>query len=206
MQEEIWKDIEGYEGLYQVSNFGRAKSCARYVKRFSKHVVQKMFIKEKILSFGYTNGYPLISLSKDGFVKKQSIHRLVAIAFIPNPNNLPQVNHIDGNRGNNNIKNLEWVTNTENQRHSWKYLNRVNPNKGKKFSEETRRKMKLYWATHSNGHCKKVYCVELNKYFNSIIGACRELKISRCINLCCEGKRQTCGGYHWRWAEESEGK
>lgn len=206
-EQEIWKDVVGYEGLYQVSNLGRVKSVERYINRYySKHVERKMFIKEKILSFGYTAGYPLVSLCKNGVVKKQSVHRIVAIAFIPNPENKEQINHKDGNRANPSVNNLEWVTNTENQRHSWKYLNRVNPNKGKTFSEKTKRKMKLHWQTHLNAQCKKVYCVELNRCFDSISKACRELKIPRCIPLCCEGKRHTCGGYHWKWAEELEDK
>lgn len=204
-EQEIWKDVVGYEGLYQVSNLGRVKSVARYIDRHAKHVIHKKYIKEKILKqCNNAAGYPCVNLCNKGIHKTSRVHRLVAIAFIPNPENKEQINHKDGNRANPNVNNLEWVTNTENQIHSWKYLNRVNPHKGKKFSEETKRKMKLHWKTHLNARAKKVYCVELNKYFNSVNDACRELKIARHIHECCEGERHTCGGYHWMWAKESE--
>ena len=203
-EQEIWKDVVGYEGLYQVSNLGRVKSCARYINRHSKYVIHKKYVKEKILSCCYVAGYPCVPLSKERKRHLARVHRLVAIAFIANPENKEQVNHKDGNRANSNVNNLEWVTNTENQRHSWKYLNRQNPHKGKKFSEETKNKMRLHWKTNLSVRAKKVYCVELNKYFNSINDACRELKIARHIHQCCEGKRHTCGGYHWKWAEEND--
>lgn len=104
---EIWKDIEGYEGLYEVSNYGRIKS-----KKFKN--------KEKIIkSFIGSNGYPTITLySNNHFIKKFSIHRLVAQAFIPNPNNYPQVNHIDLNKFNNFYSNLEWCTHNMNIQHA----------------------------------------------------------------------------------------
>ena len=92
---EIWKDIKNYEGLYQVSNFGRVKSLK--------------FGKEKILKLLKHNcGYLYIGLHKDNNVKNYYIHRLVAEAFIPNPDNLPQVNHKDENKLNNVVSNLEW--------------------------------------------------------------------------------------------------
>lgn len=119
--EEIWKDIEGYEGLYQVSNMGRVRSLK--------------YKKERILKPRKQSGYYRVSLYND---KKYeySIHRLVANAFIPNPDNLPQVNHKDENRTNNCINNLEWCTpkynynyGTINIRKSQKQLNDKNKSK-----------------------------------------------------------------------------
>ena len=92
---EIWKPIKGYEGLYEVSNFGRIKSI-----RFGKEKIMKLQLKK--------NNYLDISLTKDGKTKRFLIHRLVAEAFIPNPDNLPEVNHKDECKTNNNVNNLEW--------------------------------------------------------------------------------------------------
>ena len=105
--EEIWKDIKDYEGLYQVSNLGRVKSL-NY-----NHTG-----KEKILKLHDTHGYYRAYLCNKGKQFKIFVHRLVAQAFIPNPNNLPQVNHKDFNRKNNCSKNLEWITLKENVQYS----------------------------------------------------------------------------------------
>ena len=107
---EIWKEIQDYEGLYEVSNLGRVKSLpkARY-----------KIPKETILT-PRKHPYKFVNLSKDSKVSTKSIHRLVANAFIPNPNNKPVINHIDCNPSNNNVSNLEWATSLENQMHSRK--------------------------------------------------------------------------------------
>lgn len=112
---EIWKDIEGYEGLYQVSNFGEVKSLER-TKTNGKGIVK---IEEKILTQNITNwGYYRVALYKNGTRKYHRVHRLVAKAFIDNPNNKEQVNHIDGNKLNNHVSNLEWCTRLENMYHA----------------------------------------------------------------------------------------
>lgn len=115
MYREIWKDIEGYEGSYQVSNKGRIMSHRRLLtfvrsgKLFTR-VMRGMIMKQAVT----VQKYHRIQLTQ----KDYRVHRLVAQAFIPNPNNLPQVNHKDFNRGNNNVKNLEWVTHQENIIHA----------------------------------------------------------------------------------------
>ena len=97
---EIWKDIQGYEGLYQVSNYGNVKSLN-----------YRMTGKERILKSGKTvNGYLAVDLCKNGKRKHSLIHRLVAQAFLENPNNYPQVNHKDENKQNNHVSNLEFCT------------------------------------------------------------------------------------------------
>lgn len=106
LENEIWKDIEGYEGEYQISNMGRIKSLKRKVP----------YIMSLVL--GRTNMYYSIGLTKNGIKKQYSIDRLVAKAFIPNPNNLPEVNHIDENTKNNFANNLEWVSHSQNIKHS----------------------------------------------------------------------------------------
>lgn len=105
---EIWADVEGYEGLYEISNFGRVKSFAKSRKG---KILTPTF--EKV-------GYSRVILSKDCIHQKYLIHRLVATAFVPNPENKEEVNHIDGNKLNNYFENLEWVTTSENQKHSLK--------------------------------------------------------------------------------------
>lgn len=103
---EFWRDIKGYEGLYQISNYGRVKSLERYVKHYKGGVRLK---KEIILEPVIVCGYFKVNLYKENILKQFSIHRLVAQAFIPNPDNLPEVNHKDENKQNNNATNLEWV-------------------------------------------------------------------------------------------------
>lgn len=95
---EIWKDIEGYEGCYQVSNFGNVKSL-NYM-----HTGKEQILKLKTKKSGYLQ----VNLCKDGKIKTYTIHRLVAKAFVENPDNLPQVNHIDEDKTNNRFDNLEW--------------------------------------------------------------------------------------------------
>lgn len=114
---EIWKDIPGYEGLYQVSNMGRVKSL-----NFNRSGLPR------ILKTKNRQGYPRVILWKSGKRHEVCVHRLVAQAFIPNPENKPFVNHKDGNRRNNHVDNLEWCTAQENAIHSVTVLGN-NPNK-----------------------------------------------------------------------------
>jgi len=103
MIDEIWKPVKGYEGLYEVSSAGRVR-------------------REELLTFWEHNGkqpYYMVGLSRNGKVKKHLVHRLVAEAFIPNPDKLPQVNHKDGNVHNNSVENLEWISNAGNTKHAY---------------------------------------------------------------------------------------
>ena len=106
MNREIWKDISGYEGLYQVSNLGRVKSL-NYLGHH-KEVIKKPSLPKKTIM--KPSQYYKVILYKNGKAKNFFVHRLVAEAFIPNPDNLPQVNHIDHNPFNNRADNLEWCT------------------------------------------------------------------------------------------------
>ena len=106
---EKFKDIKGYEGLYQISDMGRVK-----------RLKSKGCLLERFLKVGYSSEYQKVSLHKKGNKKTHDVHRLVADSFIPNPNNKPQVNHIDGNKHNNRLSNLEYVTPSENAIHAFK--------------------------------------------------------------------------------------
>lgn len=118
---EIWKDIKGYEGLYQVSNLGRVKSLDRTYKS-SLTNTETITRRGKVLKPLFNRGYYYVALSSGNKVIRKSIHRLVAETFIPNNLNKPQVNHKDGNKKNNNVKNLEWATQSENQLHRFSCL------------------------------------------------------------------------------------
>lgn len=101
---EVWRDIAGFEGEYRISNFGRVKSL-----KFGKERIVNPFVN--------SSGYLQVQLCKNGKTRKPLIHQLIAQAFVPNPEGKSQVNHIDGNRLNNAIDNLEWVSRAENTRH-----------------------------------------------------------------------------------------
>ena len=105
---EIWKDIKGYEGKYQVSNKGRIKSLSRAIPHLgSFRIIPERIMKQHVSS---TTGYYMVNLHKDKKSEWMLVHRIVAIAFIINPDNLPLVNHKDEIRTNNNVENLEWCT------------------------------------------------------------------------------------------------
>ena len=111
---EVWKDIVGYEGKYQVSNLG-------YIKSLEMWTGDKYIKRDKILRGSLSNnGYLYVSLCKGGKAKKYKVNRLVAQAFIENPYNLPITNHIDGDKTNNCVDNLEWTTQSENLKHSYR--------------------------------------------------------------------------------------
>ena len=104
---EIWKDIQGYEGLYQVSNLGRVKSLTKRYKDV------------ECLKFYEWDGYKIVGLHKNRQRTAYRVHRLVALAFVPNEQGKPQVNHINGDKSDNRASNLEWCTGSENMKHAY---------------------------------------------------------------------------------------
>jgi len=113
---EIWKDIKGYEGAYQISNLGRVKTLRRKIKhpRHGEYLRPEKILRPRINHHGYLRvAFNVNKVTKDFFV-----HRLIAIAFIPNPHNYATINHMDGNKLNNDISNLEWCTQPENLSHA----------------------------------------------------------------------------------------
>jgi len=148
---EFWKDIPGYSGLYQASNLGRIRRISQEQWRKTPRTPQYRYINGSTSSKCSMGKYKLIWLSNG---KRQSLHRLIAKTFIPNPQNKPQINHKDGNPQNNHIDNLEWVTNSENILHACHIL-------GYRQSIETRKKRarKLH---------KKIIDHTNNKIYNSI--------------------------------------
>ena len=159
---EIWKDCKGYEGKYQVSNLGRVWSIG----------------SQKYLKGSYDkDGYIRVNLTaKNGKVKMERVHRLVALVFLDNPNNYPQVNHKDENKQNNCVDNLEWC--------DAKY----NINYG------TRNKRV------SKANSIPVYCFELKKIYSCAKEAGKELNIDNSdIGKACKGKLKRAGGYLWEY-------
>lgn len=141
---EEWKDIAGYEGLYQVSNLGRVKSLDRCVQR-GNGIMKKQgrIMNQTRLIRKPEQGkaiYHTVLLSDSGMHKRYLVHRLVATAFISNPLQKDQVNHIDGNGENNNVSNLEWCDGKENMRHAWETGILNSENVTKPFIERAKRR------------------------------------------------------------------
>ena len=185
--QEIWKDIKGFEGLYKVSNLGKVKRIKRKIKN------QYIFKGEKDINYilkGNKNqkGYLQVKLFKDDEAKNYLIHRLVAETFIPNPNNYSQINHIDENKQNNCIDNLEWCTCNYNNNYGTK-----------------KQRLKLNHNPIIYNYVRKPviqYDKDMNKIaeFISIIDANKVTKISFSnISSVCSGKRRTAGGYIWKY-------
>lgn len=117
MNKEIWKDVVGFENCYQVSNLGNVKSLDRKVNHPSGGLARRVGIElNKITD---KDGYFNVNLKRNQKANTSRIHRLVAIAFIPNPENKPQVNHINGIKNDNRVENLEWATLSENRQHAY---------------------------------------------------------------------------------------
>jgi hypothetical protein len=163
---EEWRDIPGQEGYYQVSNFGRIKTVSRRVESRPQVYIT---IPEKIRKIGIdSNGYSYVNFSKLGKQTTGFLHRCIAMAFIPNPENKKEVNHIDGNKQNNDISNLEWNTPLENSTHAWNMGLKThfgeNSNKCK-FSDQTVeaiRQMKSDNPTMTTAIIGKIFGVSQN--------------------------------------------
>lgn len=169
---EIWKDIKNYESLYQISNTGKVKSIKR-------NIILKPSKNRK--------GYLHVILFKNGKTKVGRIHRLVAETFIPNPYNKPQVNHVNCIKTDNRVENLEWNTQSENQKHA--FANGLQTNIG-----------------NNNPRIRKINQYDLDgkfiKSWNSFYDITAQLGYSRSsIWRCCIGKYKTSHNYIWRYAD-----
>ena len=176
--EEQWKDIEGLEGKYQISNKGRVKSMRRPVREGSKK-----YIEEKIRKVAKDRGgYLFLKFMINGKFKTCLIHRLVANAFIPNPDNLPEVNHKDENKENNCVEKLEWCD----RKYNIRYGTAI-----KRAREKTSKKVI---------RCDKEWN-EL-KIYNSVEETREDGFEPKHVSDCALGKRKTHGGFKWKYVNE----
>lgn len=227
---EIFKDILGYEGLYQVSNLGNVKSM--YTNKILSAATKK-------------RGYQYVNLYKDKLSKMHQIHRLVATAFIPNPNNLPIVNHKDEDPTNNKAENLEWCTHTYNINYgtatkkirqsrlgnNFGMIGQDAPMYGKHHSEETKKKISeslkaennhFYGKSHAletrmkisetlkglnaganNPAARKVLCITTGEIFSCAKDASNKYRLNHsALCKCCKGISKSCGGMKWKYIKE----
>lgn len=199
MKEE-WKDIAGYEGFYQVSNQGRVKSLDRYVNAKLGSEMMKKGVLMKLQSSH--KGYSTVILHKNCKSKTQQVHRLVAMAFIPNPLNKPQVNHIDCDKKNNRPENLEWAAQDENMAHAVR--NGIYSNFSGKQLEAARASIKIACEKHKIKVNQYSLKGELIKQYKSIAEAEKETGADNSkISMCCRGKRNKTKGYKWEYAKEA---
>ena len=215
---ELWKDIQGYEGYYQVSNEGRVKSLERDVEwRGTIRHQSERILKEST----HNRGYKRVRLC-DGKSNIKLVHRLVAEAFIPNPNNYPMINHKDENPSNNRVENLEWCTaqynNTYNDRHIKCAAKIAKSKSGLKPSDEARKHMsEAQKNRYINGeipwnkglpNCRRKpvvkYDIKTREEIESFECIRQAALLTKCadghISQCCNGKRKTCGGFGWKYA------
>ena len=183
---EVWKDIEGFEGYYKVSTHGRVLSVERDIvvrkkngKEITIHIPEK--IRKQVLG---TMGYYMLHLNKDGQYKSCFVHRLVAEAFLPNPDNLLEVNHIDENKLNNAVWNLEWCDHLYNQNHGT----------APKRISESKSKRRVEQLTLDGQHVA---------FYESRYAAARAFNRPKAnIFFALSGRSQTAYGYIWRYVDE----
>lgn len=171
--EEIWKPIKDFENIYEVSNTGRVRRVSGNVAN-STHSTRRIEIHDKKLSVNVLrHGYLQCHLFKSNKDHLRNVHRLVAEAFIPNPLGLPEVNHIDGNKANNNVSNLEWCTHASNIAHAWNNS-----------------------LATSNHRKQKIRCIETGMIYNSIKECADAMGINKdCISFHLKGKLRHAGNH-----------
>lgn len=182
--EEIWKSVPGYEGYYEISNTGKVKSITRVITDVNGRQITR---KEKELSQNLDNsGYYTVGLNKDGHKTRFKVHRLVALTFISNPNNLPFVNHKDENKLNNYVNNLEWCT----QEYNNNYGTRV-----ERISQTATKNSVIM--------CDKETHEPIKEFLNANIASKELGHPNSCSHIyeVAQGKRKSALGYWWKYKD-----
>lgn len=219
MKGEIWKDIEEYEGKYQVSNMGRVKSLERTVRCGLNGGCYRTIPERIIKPIKDNYGYLVVNLWEDGKKKTCKVHRLVATAFLPNPENLPCINHRDENKRNNLAQNLEWCDVKYNNNYGTKNQRASEKLRGRKLSEEHIRKLR--GRKLSEEHIRKIAEKQRNNTRTSkpvysvdkVTGEIKEYpsakEAERCTGIyhgsiirCCRGERNSAGGFYWIYDDD----
>lgn len=204
MQEiEIWRDVVGYEGLYEVSNMGRVRSLSREVYVGGK--IHKCIREGRVLKQGHSHGrrfkYLLVCLCKDQQRSMKRVHRLVAEAFIPNPDNLPFINHKDENPSNNRVENLEWCTPKYNSNYG---TARERMKETRKKNNSNKRMLLTRIKNNSSKPPKSVAMIDddgnvVKKYF-SISDAARDIGVHNySVSRVCKGIRRHVRGFKFKY-------
>lgn len=184
-----WKFINGFGNYFKISNLGNVKKIEKFVLFRSKY----LYVPEhRLAKTKDKDGYEKVKIFYESKRKNIFIHRLVAFAFLDNPENKPQINHIDGVKNNNKLRNLEWVTNKENVAHSFNVLNRVGSHTG--LLGVKNKASKAIIQLSKDG--------QFVRNWNSMADVFRELNIStRAISACCKNKKNfnTAGGFIWKY-------
>ena len=195
MAHEEWRDVAGYEGLYQVSNLGRVKSLAKKVWNGKTYYnKQELVMKPSMMTIGYY----CVTLTRNAIQEKKYIHRLVAEAFIPNPHNYAEVDHIDANPTNNDVSNLRWVTHEENMRHIYELNHQYDGT-----------------ANLHTPHARMITAMKLQKpvvrsdgkIFPSVKAAAESLNVNpTSVSNAARGRTKTCKGYTFKFIEKETPK
>ncbi len=213
MSKEIWKDISKYEGYYQVSSFGRVRSITRIIT--DKNGMQKRICGRLLQIISYPNGYKKVCLCKYCTPKEVILHRLIAKVFIPNPLNLPEINHKDEIKSNNKVNNLEWVTSKQNSNYgsgiqrrveslkkSGKMSGKNNPMYGRSGAKNP-----LFGITGADHHSSipivRVQDGIVVEHFVSLTDAAKKLNTHKaCISSVLRGKQKHTMGMKFKYLSD----